>query len=54
MKIVKNREKCKSHFNYLVEKAKLIKKKVERDVDYIFNPFGEEITINSHKYYILN
>lgn len=54
MIIVKKKEKCKSYFNYLVEKANLIKKKVERDVEYIFNPFGEEITVNSYKYYILN
>ena len=54
MKIVKNREKCKSHFNYLVEKAKLIEKKVKKNTEYIWNPNYEEVTIDSNKYYLLN
>ncbi len=54
MIIVRNKEKCKSHFNYLVEKAKLVEQEVKRNMEYILTPFSEEITINSHKYYILN
>ncbi len=54
MIIVEKKEKCKNHFNYLVEKAKLIEKKVKINIDYIWNPSYEEITIDSNKYYLLN
>ena len=54
MIIVKTKEKCRSHFNYLVEKAKLIEKEVKRNLEYILTPSYEEITIDSNKYYLLN
>lgn len=54
MKNVKKKEKCKSHFNYLVEKAKLIEEKVKRNIEYIWTPNSEEVIIDSKKYYLLN
>ena len=54
MKIVKKRERCKSHFNYLVEKAKLIELEVKRNIEYLSTPNCDEVIIDSHKYYILN
>ena len=52
--IIYKKEKCKSKFNYLVEKAKLIEEKVKKNIEYILSPNYEEIYIDSNKYYLLN
>lgn len=54
MKIIKNKEKDKSKFNYLVEQAKLIEKEVKRNIEYISTPNYEEVITDSNKYYLLN
>ena len=49
---IRKKEKCKSHFNYLVERANQIERSVKRCIDFIDSSNFEEFTINSNKYYL--